>query len=327
MSLDLLTVGTVNVDHIAANLGELPMPGVTQFTGERIIERPASGHPANVAIDAVKLGVNAGRIGIVAALGKDVAGRASMAELKRYGIRRFIQWTSSPTGKNLILVPRGYDRIFTIDPGANFDLSPVHVRKILQAHWPKVLSIRPGYSGIDDDIASILEGLRGTTFILLDLIRPYRKPWDYLYPILPFVDAIHGNEQEIIGLADVSEIRDAIPKLHGLGVEVVLVTRGHQGAFLSTPKLCMTQPGFVVNAVDPTGCGDAFCAGFLVNILRKGKSRDFIQDELCDMLMYAQAVGASAACGIGCTSGVDGEFVARLLIRQGKRLRTEMSLI
>ena len=322
--LDVLTIGMVNVDYIAADLEALPAPGVTQFTKERIVERPASGHPANVAIDAVKLGISPKRIGVVAALGKDAAGRASDLELKRYGVNRFIQWAASPTGKNLIQVPRGHDRIFTIDPGANLDLPTKHVRAVLQAHRPRVLSIRPGYSGIDGNVAALLQEVPDA-FVLLDLIRPYRKPWNYLRKAIPFVGAIHGNEQEIMGLAGVPKIKGAIRKLHGWGARIILVTRGHKGVLLSTPEHFVTQPGFAVNAVDPTGCGDAFCAGFLVRVLGEDKGRSALANlpkaQLCEMLLYAQAVGAAAACGIGCTVGVNATRVQQLLKAQANTIR------
>ena len=55
-------------------------------------------------------------------------------------------------------------------------------------------------------------------------------------------------------------------------------------------------PAFDVNAVDGTGCGDAFDAGLIVATLQ---GWDFTR-----VLSYASALGGSCAQAIGCYDGV-----------------------
>jgi sugar/nucleoside kinase (ribokinase family) len=55
-------------------------------------------------------------------------------------------------------------------------------------------------------------------------------------------------------------------------------------------------PGFAVHTVDATGCGDAFIAGLLWQLVAAGRWREHLTpDQLRRSLRYANAVGALTA--------------------------------
>ncbi|MCW4035226.1 MAG: carbohydrate kinase family protein, partial [Candidatus Bathyarchaeota archaeon] len=54
-----------------------------------------------------------------------------------------------------------------------------------------------------------------------------------------------------------------------LGVNVVAVKLGNRGCYVFDGKEGFTVEAFKVNAVDTTGAGDAFCAGFLYGLLKQ----------------------------------------------------------
>jgi sugar/nucleoside kinase (ribokinase family) len=80
-------------------------------------------------------------------------------------------------------------------------------------------------------------------------------------PILPLAAAR--------GLTGMSEPGDVLRALGDLCPGQVLVTDGIQGSWALDRESggIIHQPAFVVDAVDTTGCGDAFHAGYIVGVL------------------------------------------------------------
>jgi len=312
------TSGVIVVDRIAVDLPEEPHSGKTQFT-KKPIEEHVGGHAANVAIDLVRLGMPPQEVGIIAAIGDDSAGDFIRRTIERYGIQHSFQGASISTGQDLILVPKGRDRSFNISPGANLELDTQIVKEALQRMQPKVLSIRPGYTGIDLSLPSILEGL-SSTFVLLDFIRPFEKNSSYILPAIKYANVFHCNAGEAMDITGQSTPDAAIATLFSKGAQCLLITNGERGAQLITSSSRIKQPAFHVDAIDPTGCGDAFCAGIIKKVIEWSVFKSFGSlpiKKLNEMLRYAQAVGAACATGIGTTAGVSQEKVRDVIEGRG----------
>jgi sugar/nucleoside kinase (ribokinase family) len=74
------------------------------------------------------------------------------------------------------------------------------------------------------------------------------------------------------------------------------VTLGEQGSYYAAPGISRLVPAYKVHTVDATGCGDAFFAGLLYQLVQVGLQREDWRDEfLYDALRYANAVGALTA--------------------------------
>ena len=82
--------------------------------------------------------------------------------------------------------------------------------------------------------------------------------------------------------------------------------------------------------VDPTGAGDALCAGILFKVyelLKSGKMlEDLSVDEVAKILLYGQAAGAACIGMIGTTPGVTSERINGILDEQGEKVLS-MTLI
>ena len=55
----------------------------------------------------------------------------------------------------------------------------------------------------------------------------------------------------------------------GMGVKIVAVKLGSQGCYVTDGQEQLRIEPFKVKAVDTTGAGDAFCAGFLYGLINK----------------------------------------------------------
>lgn len=126
------------------------------------------------------------------------------------------------------------------------------------------------------------------TFRLLDL--------EDLRDVLPYIDYIFPNEAEASyysGRSDYSAMADAFLNR---GVGHVIIKTGAKGCFAKSSSECFSVPSFPVNAVDSTGAGDNFAAGFISALLHG--------EGFHDCCLFATAAAACSVTCIGTTSGV-----------------------
>lgn len=88
----------------------------------------------------------------------------------------------------------------------------------------------------------------------------------------------------------------ALRRICALGPRVAAMTRGPAGALAFDGERFYDSPGFDVEAVDTTGAGDAFHAGFLFGVLR--------DDGLERTLRFANAVAAMNCRQLGGRAGL-----------------------
>ena len=78
-------------------------------------------------------------------------------------------------------------------------------------------------------------------------------------------DVIVGNERELLAVTGTWTLSDAVTavaaRMRGAHLRGCIVTRGANGCRIVTPDGRWQVPAFPVDAVDPTGAGDAFTAG------------------------------------------------------------------
>ena len=322
----ILTCGFAVLDIIAAGLERLPEPGETLFAPLGV-KFWIGGHPVNVSVDLMQLGCARGEVAAVLAVGKDIAGEFIRRKLEESGVLPYLQLVDdADTGRSLVLVLRGRDRSFIGSPGANLRLSLDHVVDSISEFSPDVFYLACGILGeFDYAIDKVLELCRSRGMItVLDVARPYGKGWDFLAKAFKHVDIFHANVGELSEITGLKGVAEGMVRLHELGVRLPIVTDGRAGAFLLARGRCLHQPSFEVEAVDPTGAGDAFCAGLIKFIADRNLSKDKLVnlsvEEYAEMLLLAQAAGAACVEGIGTTTGVRLERVTQLLESQGDRI-------
>jgi ribokinase len=91
--------------------------------------------------------------------------------------------------------------------------------------------------------------------------------------VLPLVDAFLPSRDEATALLGGWVGPDeAVRALAALGTPVVCVKLGPEGSigYRAADERCLWMPAASADPVDPTGCGDAFCGGFLVGLAESG---------------------------------------------------------
>lgn len=113
---------------------------------------------------------------------------------------------------------------------------------------------------------------------------------------LPLVDLVKVNEIELDLLTGSQEFESGTLYLLSHGPKLCIGTLGAEGSFFQNGQDSEFVPGFEVETVDATGCGDAFIAGLLTQLVKSSQTPEqFSAKELSKALRYANAVGALTA--------------------------------
>ena len=330
MAKTVMSWGTFMCDIIASGLGKVAEPGVIEYL-EQPIELRLGGHPVDFTIDLAQVGVDQSQIGFVSTIGNDVFGDFLLQQIGRFEFESFVQRADVGTGKTMILSVQGADRLCHLDPGACMHMSLDHLEAALKETAPAFFTFRPGYTNLDTQIGDLLRKLRrgplADSFLLLDICAPYGKGWDFYLPLLEHVDAVHGNSKEIMRAAGKADLAEATESILSHGVGAVLLTKADEGAELVTDRYRLAQGPFRIDFREPSGCGDAFCAGVIWSLMQSDRKIGKMDaDELAGVLVRGQAMGAAAATEIGCVDGVTGSAVQSLIADQGDLLSSETSI-
>jgi sugar/nucleoside kinase (ribokinase family) len=320
--------GILLVDLIAADLPKVSEPGeLTYALGG--IETHMGGHSGNVSIDLRKLGLGKGKVSSVGAVGKDIFGDFIEDLLKNHGVITHLQRVPKVgTSKDLILVVKGEDRRFHVDVGANWYLNPEYVLSVLEEERPLIFYAGGvGFTGkFDEQLAEVLQRARDLgclTFI--DPLTPYKHGWDFITPSLEWTDIFHCNNDEAKEITGKDDPREAAKVLTDKGVQLVIISLGEEGLIAKTKETLFEMPPFKVQVVDPSGAGDALCAGVISRLLKTvdHKRRELSglsTEELAHILLEGEAAGASCVTMVGTTTAVTEENVNKVLNEQGETI-------
>jgi len=182
-----------------------------------------------------------------------------------------------PSGRIVIIV-RGDQRDMLTDRGANIALRPDDVSDALLAA-ARILHLTGhvllDYAGFDG-VRSLIERCQatgalvsvsaGSASILEDLSA------DRVREVFGGADILFAGYDEgrlLTGLGD----PNAIARDLALQFPIVVVTRGRSGATVADGSSVFSVLAMARATVDPTGAGDAFCAGFLHNWLEHADTR------------------------------------------------------
>jgi ribokinase len=247
----LLAAGHINWD-VTLRVSALPEPdGEARITEQH---RAGGGSAANVASALAGLELDAGLIGSV---GTDEQGQMAVRELEATGVdvSRVITVEGETTVKYLVVDDAGEVMVLAND-GVNEAVGPedVAAEMVAGASHLHLTGQRPA-------TAARLIDLAQTAGLTVSFDPGRRVDERDFSALLEAVDVLLVNELEaraVFGDDEGAAIAGAA------GPErTIVVKRGADGASLYAGGEPVHHPGFAVEAVDTTGAGDAFAAGYL----------------------------------------------------------------
>jgi sugar/nucleoside kinase (ribokinase family) len=277
----ILVIGDVIEDLIV-----IPEESIRPNTDTKAqIQKSMGGQAANVAAWVSHVGAAVSFIGCVGS--GDVLKLEQ--ELSSQGIKSSLQSSSKPTGSLVVLVD-GQSRSMLTDRGANQDLD---LAKIDPTGFGVVYV--SGYS------------LLGRSFEQVSLFANNVKAAGALLAIDPgsygFIKD-HGVDsfRDLIGLADIAfpnqEEQDLL-ELSGR-VRLNVVTSGHLGAKAHKKDGDVIEVASIGSKlVDPTGAGDAFCGGFLAQLVKEPGFQQLSAEVVASALRAGAEAGSKAVAIMG----------------------------
>jgi sugar/nucleoside kinase (ribokinase family) len=286
---------------------------VADVWGKPIDEWPEKGHlslvegmgigvggcAANSGLSLVKLGVDTAVMGKVGRddFGDFVAGKIEAAGADVSGIGFDDEVGTSAT---MVMIDSGGERTFIHCIGANATVRPAELDMDL-IRSAKIFDfagalVMPGFDG--EPAASVLAAAQDAGVITcMDTVWDATGRWmELLAPCLPHVDYFLPSMSEAVEITGETEPSKVAQVLLDSGVGTVALKLGEEGCYVRGADREVSVPAYLVEAVDGTGSGDAFVAGFIQGLLKGW--------DLEDTAHFASAVGALCVTGIGTTAGV-----------------------
>ncbi len=258
----------------------------------RGLEWQGGGQAATAMAALARLGMETALIG---AVGDDAEGRFSLASLADAGVNT----------ESMVVQPGLASQLAIIIVQEEGDLEARGGRTIL---WRRDVSLRPedvhedfiksariihvdGHS-IEAEVCAARWAREAGIPVSFDAERVVPGT-EVLVSLTDYLVAAEDFPKALTGSADPKE---ALQKLHALGPLVTAMTLGPRGALAFDGAHFYDSPGFQVEAVDTTGAGDVFHAGFIYGVLH--------EFDIPRILQFANALAAMSCRVVGGRAGL-----------------------
>jgi sugar/nucleoside kinase (ribokinase family) len=267
----VVTLGLQIVDILGRPVSHVPPGQHLALLDE--IRITVAGTAAGTAIDLAKLGAHVIAMG---AIGKDEPGDFLIATYKKYGVETdyLSRKDGVQTSSSMLLIRPNGERPALHVIGANGELSlaDIDLEVIGSADFLHMggTSLLPKMDG--EPTRRLLEYTKSrgvtTTFDLVAIQRP--DLLDLIEPCLPHVDYFMPGFEEAVMMCGLTDRLDVIRFFLDRGAGHTVFKMGDAGssiAWLEDGQVREIRiPAFKVPVVDSTGCGDAYCAGFIIGL-------------------------------------------------------------
>ena len=272
---DIYAAGDINIDLMVPGVEKLPPMG-TEMTVDSM---PAfvGGGAALFAMGTAKLGMRTVFMGNV---GRDFYGTFIRENLKKTGLDDSLLHTrEGSTGITLSFTGQT-DRCFITYPGTNAGINPdmINIDDVRQARHIHLT----GYEGASnhDVYKRTLTRLRA----IPDLTISMDVGWDptgewpeNIFELFPMIDVMLMNEEECLHYTRCKTVQEGITLIgQHTGVTaaqtdrpagIAVVKLGKRGSIAYSQGRTENAAPYPVQAVDSTGAGDSFNAGFITGYL------------------------------------------------------------
>ena len=302
---DLICVGMALVDSLIRGFDPEPVSASGYRADSAALN--VGGEAVNAAMAAAKLGL---KTGIVCALGEDAAGDLVRAVLKRHGVDLEHIVTGPETPVTTLFIREDGSRRSITNRSHRYNFHPEKDPASFTCARALLIGslFRPPFD--DPGIAySVLKAAKEAgQIVIADTKLPYDRALkaEGLRDSFPMIDYLTPNEDEARYLTGMEEPGKMADALLALGAGHVILKLGRMGVLMKSREKTVRMPAYEVRAVDSTGAGDNFAAGFVSELLQ-GNSPE-------EALSFANACGAVCVTALGAGTALkDREQVLRFM--------------
>jgi len=281
-SVDVLVAGDLFVDLILSGFDRWPEPGAESFARE--FAREVGGGAAITACGLAKLGIRTRVFGFAGA-----ADSAWLFErLRQSGVdtSAIRLHDSEPTAISVV-ASSAHDRAFLTYQGANKALPEELRRAAEKGELACARHVHLAFAPDLDSAAGLLDSIRGNQ-CTISLDVGWHPEWledPRVADLLGRVDLFFPNESEALRITGACDADQALERFDALGAARVGMKMGPRGAALLCDGQIFRSAPPRVHAIDVTGAGDCFDAGFLYAWLSGRSPRECLEiANLCGAL-------------------------------------------
>ncbi len=249
----------------------LKAPAFVKEDSEMFIEKINTlpgGSALNFAVNLTRLGI---RTGLLTRLGNDGYGKLILDKLNQIGVdTTHCININAKTGMAFISVDDYGKRSIYSFPGANAKLN-LKKEEIDYIKSAKLIHLAGVYWEIAWEVAKHASKL---SFSPGPLLSSYGI--DKLKKVIKKSEFLFLNQREVNILTNYS-LDEGSQLLLDEGASKVIVTLGNAGAKLYTKDNIIIAPTEKIKALDSTGAGDAFAAGFIFKYLQDEDSKESLE--------------------------------------------------
>ena len=294
---DLLCIGVALVDSIIRGFDPEPASasGYRAASGSLNV----GGEAVNQAVAAAKLGLKAE---ILCSLGADSAGDLVLAYLKQAGVKTdpVIRSEEHPTPVTTMFVREDGARKSITNLAHRYNFHPEqYLEKTAGARALILGSLFRAPFNDPKIVHTVVKAAKTAgQIVFADTKLPNFRQLTLsdLRDSLPLIDYITPNEDEARFYSGKDNPEEMADVFLNLGVRNVIVKLGARGCILKNAQGTVSLPPYPIRAVDATGAGDNFIAGFASEILRGSSPQE--------ALRFANACGAICTAAVGAATAL-----------------------
>ena len=241
------------------------IPLITSLTKNLPILMASGGSAANTIHGLSKLGVSCGYLGKV---GKEELGKFYADDFKKAGVTTYLKKSETVTGRAYTLITPDSERTFATYLGAAIELRSNEIEEEIIAKY-NLIHIE-GYmvqsAALIEKAMKIAKQKKIKISLDLASFNVVESNLDLLKRFIPeYVDILFANEDEAKAYTNKlpAEALNEMAKQ----VEVAVVKVGKEGSWVQSGENSVKIDIAPVNAIDTTGAGDQYAAGFLSGYL------------------------------------------------------------
>ncbi len=311
--MDVLCVGQLAADILVRPVDRVDFGVDTRRV--QSIDIRNGGDSLNVAIGLGKLGASVGFAGLI---GEDQLGDYLLSVVTEAGIdaRGLRRTGAANTCSCLVLINGQGDRTFFYYGGTNdrFSLSDMDLGMVAGTSIVHVggTYLLPRFDG-EGAAALLAHARQHGKLTSMDVTWDTTGRWlSVIEPCLPHLSLFMPSLKEAEQIARTGVPAEIAGFFQDRGVGTVVVKLGEKGCHVKPAgEPGFTVPAFRAEAVDTTGAGDAFVAGFLTGVRTGWDARESAS--------FACAVAAMNIRAVGATAGIPTFEEARRFMREQGR--------
>ena len=321
----VISIGEALIDFIPHEKG-VELKGVSNFL------RVAGGAPLNVAATVAKLG---GKSQMLTKLGLDGFGDHILEEVKVLGVdtSKVLRTKEANTALAFVSLKEDGERDFSFyrNPSADMLLNSSEIEEDVFKdggilHFCSVSLID---APIKDAHRKAIEFAKNNN-CLISFDPNVRLPlWERpeacrkaILEFLPFSNIVKISDEELEFITGISDEKEALDFLFQGYVEIIIYTKGTDGAEFITKERKVFSPSFKVEAQDTTGAGDSFIGAFLYKVAEGDNTVESLvnlpEERVKEIITFSNATAALTVCKRGAIGALPTKDEVLILVK-GKK--------